>query len=184
MIIRVKNIFHIFAMLMMISVFTVSQTMALETDTHRAINQYIVQNNLGGFSLDSYLKNQLGMTDGKDTYFNNKHVFEWIGDGGIYEDKPPECNIPYARSVNHFHNPIDNSGFSGWWNTGIISGMSAINWINQPHNTQSCMLYCGYCGYYSWDDVRSYFYYALTAQDKATRENYFADDFILMGVQS
>jgi hypothetical protein len=159
------------------------QSVALEVDTHKAINRYVVDEDstFSGYSLDKYLKNNLGINDGVKAKYNFKMIKEWIGNGGVYEDKPPECNIPYARSVNHFHNPINNSGFSGWWNTGIKSGMSAIDWINKPHNTQSCMLYCGYCGYYSWDDVRSYFYYALTAADKATRENYFAETFRGLG---
>jgi hypothetical protein len=82
--------------------------------------------------------------------------------------------VPYWRSRNHFHNPIDNSGFSGWWDTGIFSGMSAVNWISQPANTQSC-------GYYSWNDARDYYYKALTSTDKATRETNFADTFRAIG---
>ena len=78
--------------------------------------------------------------------------------------------FPYWRSRNHFHNPIDNSGFSGIWDTGLLSGMSALDWAMQPPNSQNC-------GCYSWNDVRDYYYRALTSPDKGTREIYFAETF-------
>jgi len=37
---------------------------ALEVDTHKAINEYIAIGTINGFSLDSYLKNQLGFQNG------------------------------------------------------------------------------------------------------------------------
>jgi len=154
------------------------QGIALEVDTHRAINLYIVDktSTFNGYSLDKYLKENLGIVDGVTAKFNLRMVQDWIGDGGEFEDKPSGC-VPYWRSRNHFHNPIDDSGFSGIWDTGFLSGMSAIDWINQPINTQSC-------GYYSWDDARKYYYAALTAPDKATRETNFTNSFILTEVQS
>ncbi|KQC07183.1 MAG: hypothetical protein APR62_00735 [Smithella sp. SDB] len=123
MIFRVKNIFKIFSMLIiMISVFSVSQIMALETDTHRDINESIVQNGIGGFSLDNYLKNQLGMQDGKDTFINNKAVFKWIGDGGEFEDDG-------LRPRSHFLNPLTNQGL-----VGIC--YSALEWATLPVGVQ------------------------------------------------
>jgi hypothetical protein len=47
--------------------------------------------------------------------------------GGNYEDKPPGV-IPYLRSVNHFHNPLTDQGFSGIWGTGFLSGESSIQY--------------------------------------------------------
>ncbi|MEN6318231.1 MAG: hypothetical protein ABFD82_05700 [Syntrophaceae bacterium] len=143
---------------------------ALNVETHRSINEHITKNMFNGFSLNDYIKEQLGMQKGYDEKILNKKVLNWISDGGEYEDKPGWC-VPYWRSRNHFHNPMNKSGFSGWWDTGIFSGMSAVNWISQPANTQSC-------GYYSWNDARDYYYKALTSSDKETREANFADAFI------
>lgn len=64
---------------------------AYEVKTHSAINQYIAQNNIDGFSLNDYLKKQLGMQEGTNTYFKNgktQEVFLWIGDGGVQERNP------------------------------------------------------------------------------------------------
>ncbi|MEN6318233.1 MAG: hypothetical protein ABFD82_05710, partial [Syntrophaceae bacterium] len=150
-------------------------SMALEVETHRTINEYLADKNiaLNGFSLHQYLQRQLGLQNGSEEYLNSKKVFKWLGDGGVYEDEPPGC-VPYWRSRNHFHNPMNKSGFSGWWDTGIFSGMSAVNWILQPANTQSC-------GCYSWNDARDYYYKALTSPDKATRETNLADAFRAIG---
>ncbi len=151
---------------------------ALDTSTHKALNEYIVQQSLNGFSLNDYLKTQLGIEDGTEAYFKNselnQQVFRWVGDGGAFEDNPPECFIPYMRSRHHFHNPIDNSGFSGISDTGILSGMSATDWAMQPVGSQSC-------GCYSWNDARDYYYKALTSADKATREANFAATFRAVG---
>jgi hypothetical protein len=93
----------------------INSSFALETDTHKAINIYIAQNSFNGFSLNDYLKSQLGLQSGTDTYFTygylNQKVFKWIGDGGVYEDWPDWC-VLYWRSRNQFHNPIDKSNLS------------------------------------------------------------------------
>ena len=175
MITRTMKIYKLFILVIPVLVmYFTTQAQGLETPTHRAINELVAKNNFNGFSLGDYLKHQLDMQNGINTYFNNKEIFKWIGDGGIYEDKPPECFIPYWRSRHHFHNPIDNSGFSGIWDTGILSGMSAIDWAMQPVGSQSC-------GYYSWNDARDYYYKALTSADKTTRETNFAEAFRAIG---
>ena len=148
---------------------------ALETDTHEVINEYIARNTLNGFSLDLYLKDQLNIDEGIEELFEKKEVFEWIKIGGRYEDNPPGI-LPYLRSVNHFHNPINDQGFSGYLgNVGFLSGESSITWSQYPWHWQ----HPG--GFYSWHDVRDYFYEALTATDNITRENNFADTFRGLG---
>ena len=175
MISRSKNDFKLFAVMMAIMVFfyNIPQAMALEVDTHRVINEFIAQDTFNGFSLDEYLKKQLGMHDGIKTDVQNQKIFLWLGDGGETEDKPGWC-IPYWRSRNHFHNPIDNSGFSGVWDTGIFSGISAIEWVLKPAGSQSC-------GHYSWNDARAYYFNALTSPDEATRETNYAKTFRALG---
>lgn len=169
-----KKNFIIFLIITSIwSLVNAAQVKALETDTHETINKHIANNIFNGFSLDDYLKNQLGMQEGKNTFLNNKEVFKWLGDGGKTEDKPGLC-MPYWRSRNHFHNPINNSGFSGIWDTGFLSGISVVEWALHPVNAQTC-------GYYSWNDARNYYYTALTAPDKATRETNFAETFRALG---
>jgi hypothetical protein len=151
--IRIKNICILFVIITVAMLFClVPRIMALEVETHRAINESIAK----GSFLDDYLKKQLGMQDGKDTYFNNKKVFNIIGDGGVYEDAG-------SRSLNHFLNPITNKGLLGHY--------SALQWATLPVGVQPLSPIC------SWNDVRSYYYLALTSADKATRENYFALTF-------
>ncbi len=148
----------------------VSFSYALNVETHKAINEYIANNSLNGFSLDSYLKSQLELQSGVDEKFNSLEVWKWLRDGGEYEDKPA-WTIPYLRSVNHFHNPINEQGFTGIWGTGLASGESAILWSQKAIGTQSPG------GYYSWFDVRDYYYKALTSSDKTTRDINFAQTF-------
>ena len=175
---QLKHLYKIFGITIILSLICIlPHAKALDVTTHRAINEYVSQNNLNAFFLDEYLRTQLGIQEGIKTYFKkdelNQQVFRWVGDGGVDEDTPPAC-IPYWRSGNHFHNPIDNSGFSGIWDTDFLSGMSAIDWAMQPVDTQSC-------GYYSWNDARDYYYKALTSADKATRETNFAETFRAIG---
>ena len=89
-------------------------------------------------------------------------------DGGRYEDKPPSSIIPYLRSINHFHNPLTNEGLKGSWS-------SSIQWSQAPEGTQTPH------GYYSWNDVRGYFYSALKAANKKERDDNFAATFRGLG---
>lgn len=177
MIIRFKNICIVFVIITVVIMFYfVPWIMALEVETHSAINKYIAQSTFSipngtptGFTLDDYLKKQLGMNDGKDTFFNSKKVFDIIGDGGVYEDKP-YWSCPYLRSKNHYLNPLNDSGFSGLWGTSLFQGMPADAWALSPMQSQ-------YCGYNSWNDVRLYYFLALTATTQADHDNYFAMTF-------
>ncbi len=174
------NLFNIclksVSLLIFVLLIFAEQPYALEVETHSAINNYIADENsiINGFSLDKYLKDNLGLKDGVKTTFNSLMIKKWISDGGKTEDKPTSWCAPWWRPRNHFHNPIDNSGFSGVWDTGFYSGISAIEWALQPAGSQSC-------GYYSWYDARSYYYTALTALDKSTRETNFAKTFRALG---
>ena len=106
-----------------------SRVMALAPDTHSAINKYITQREY----LDDYLKNQLGIPDGKDTFFNNKKVFDLVANGGAEEDAG-------IRSMNHFLNPITNKGLS--------LNYSALEWATMPLFNQKLSPFA------SWNDVR------------------------------
>lgn len=161
---------------------------ALEVETHKAINEYIANNNMNAFSLDAYLKKQLGIQGGIQENIktsglrpNTLKVWEWIRDGGEYEDKPPYFP-PYVRSTNHFHNPLapslSEAGFTGIWDTHVLSGDSAILWAQKPKGVQCSFFRVG-C--YSWYDVRDYYFNAMTAKVKDIRSADFAETFRGLG---
>ncbi len=150
---------------------------ALDTITHRQINEYLVTRTMDGFSLDSYLKDELGIQQGVEYQLQGVldgkskfgEVWRWFGEGGPRED------YSWARSANHFHNPLTDQGFSGVWGTGFYSGDSSIVWSQKPLQTQTPG------GYYSWNDVRDYYYNALTATDTAMKDRLFAETFRGLG---
>ena len=155
---------------------------SLDVRTHEAINERIALDNfdkfslagfLDGVSLRDYLTNNLGFTDGVlETIWNEQigqeeAVWEWIRDGGRYEDRPPGAaisilginlpNPPYLRSTNHFHNPITKKGFSGFFFGLVLSGESSKDWAEEAPGQQRCYLGVPCGGYYSWLDARQYF---------------------------
>jgi len=133
---------------------------ALETETHKAINRYITQQSINDFSLNNYLKNQLGMKEGTETYFKSGYldqpILKWIGYGGKAEDID-------LRPFNHFLNPLTDKG--------ILAYYSALQWAMLPVGNQEWRPIS------SWNDVRDYYFKALTSTDTATRENWFALTF-------
>jgi len=146
----------------------------LSEDTHELINRRVAETTLpDGFSLGDYLINQLGLAEGILEEFDNKNVRRWLELGGRYEDSPlgfiPLIGplIGYTvRSINHFHDPIADVGY----HYGFFSGMSSIDWALLDAQTQEL-------GYYSWHDVRDYYYKALTSADQNTRNTNFAETF-------
>jgi hypothetical protein len=149
---------------------------SLKVETHDAINQHIAENNTVGFSLDDYLKGNLGLTNGYKEIIikggiSNRPVQWWLGQGGIQEDES------LLRSRNHFHNPLkpwDDAGYR----KGIEWGHSSILWAQDLGND------------YSWQNVRKYYHIALTGRDftdnvvapsKDARDVYFADTFRGLG---
>ena len=172
-----KTVFLLFAICLM----NCSFLFAFETPTHEIINEYIVKNDLNGFSLGIYLKNELGFSKGVYEEFESKQtplkkqetrtVWEWAKKGGKWEDEPV-TGIAYARSANHYHNPLTEEGFSGLWGIPFLfPGESAVQWFQEPVGSQYPF------GYYSWYDVRDYFYKSLTSSDRITREDSFTDTF-------
>ena len=155
-----RKIFSLLVIIICIIFNDTNISFALGKDTHKSINEYVSQQNLNKFSLNDYLKIQLGMKEGTETYFKSDYldqqVFKWIGYGGKKEDAG-------FRSANHFLNPITNTGLSG--------NYSALQWATLSVATQS------FSPFASWNDVRNNYLKALTAKDKETREDYFAMTF-------
>ena len=100
-----------------------SQSFGLEKETHKYLNQYIAQNSINNFSLDQYLKNQLGIKTGVLTPLksdeDSKRIWDWVRMGGQYEDEPG-----YSRSCNHFHDPL----VEPWTNAGLSAFKSSVIW--------------------------------------------------------
>ncbi len=168
-----KKLFLIVVML--INLVTISD--AYEVGTHKLMNIYISKSTINDFSFDLYLKEKLGMKNGREEVFSLKKSWEWLEEGGTKEDDYASSfliNNMFARYVNHFHNPLDNSGFSGVLGLGY-GGVSSIEWSQKPAGTQTPG------GYYSWHDVRGYYYSALTASDSQIRETNFAQTFRGLG---
>jgi hypothetical protein len=102
------------------------------------------------------------MPKGYDEKLLNKEVYLWISDGGETEDSNYDL-----RYLNHFLDPISNTGLSGQ--------SSAVEWALKPAGSQALW------GNYSWYDARNYYYTALTALDKAIRETNYAETFRALG---
>jgi len=133
-----------------------------EKADHDRINTYISEFDVGGFSLDSYLRDYLGFKDGYKEVIGR---LWWIDFSGyeLYLGKPKDLSIvkclsnggryednPSLRSAKHFHNPLLQ-----WNQAGFKElGSSSILWAQCDNQSY---------GKYSWKDVRSYFYEALTA---------------------
>ncbi len=178
-----KNIFLKQMLMLSFMLAIVATTHALDVETHKAINDYIAHNSLNGFSLGTYLSEQLGLQGGIEEKFNSVEAWKWLRDGGRYEDVPPWTIIPYLRSVNHFHNPL-----KAWNEAGlndIFTGTSSVIWAQDQ---SSSGLFLG--GDWSWKKAREYFYIALTgkdfsgnlvAADKTQRDAYFAKTFRACG---
>ena len=157
---------------------------AYEKSDHKRINEYIADNVVHGFSLSRYLRDYLGFREGISekittkpwilpTWFGDIQlaqpktltVREFLGKGGKDEDTPlPRCE-------RHFHNPLE-----GWDEAGWLFGAyeSSILWAQLPNETQSW-------GDYRWQDVRSYYYAALTSADPDERALNFIRTFNGLG---
>ncbi len=134
-----------------------SLSYALEKETHRAINSYISENTLNSFSLDTYLAKNLGFTKGKDEIINGRKAYEWIRNGGKFEDEPA-----YTRSRNHFHDPLkpwDQAGL----NSLLFTGISSALWIQDQTNRRITDL----GGDWSWKKARQFYYAALSGNSTA-----------------
>jgi hypothetical protein len=166
-----RHLFQILIAYIVVSIFCL-HSYALEKESHKAINEYIARNTLNGFSLDSYLKDQLGIQEGIEETFNHNKVWKWMGEGGKKEDEP------FTRSANHFHNPLTEQGFSGFWGTGWFDGESALFWAQKEKGAQDTD---EPDENYSWYDTRDYFYNALTSTTESEQDNYFAKTFRGLG---
>jgi hypothetical protein len=141
-----------------------SDICALNEPTHAAINGFIADNPVMGFSFDQYLRQELGWDSGKDTDLQGKTVRQWLEYGGDKEDSP------FLRSFNHFHDPTRTWDVAGLWEGDL--GRSSVVWAQTPDQPW---------GFYSWRDVRNYFYSALTSTAQNNSKQLFAKAFRGLG---
>jgi hypothetical protein len=192
---KTKKLFLLGA-LVLASVSWVSEGFALQQATHQYLNQKIAQMTINQgttnqFSLDSYLKNNLGFPNGIQERLSGyseilkgqtkQRVFMWVGEGGVNEDEPDSfagdlrTAAGIGRSNNHFHNPLgglwEGSGLNDYvrvpspfwpYSTNLhYTGQSSILWAQNPNQDPDK----NRGGNWSWYDARGYFYSALTGKD-------------------
>jgi hypothetical protein len=71
------------------------------------------------------------------------------------------------RAMQHFHDPFNEQGWVG--------RESAVFWAQRGIGQQ------GYGGYYSWFDIRQYYYDALIEENNTERDANFAETFRGLG---
>lgn len=175
-----KPLFAILFLHFLFPVFA-SQVNGLDLTTHELLNEYVARRDLNDFYLHSFLNDQLGLRQGIETELwgflkgkqKKQETWQWFRKGGNLEDSP--LHYVNTRSRHHYHNPLTDQGFSGIGGTGFLSGESSIHWSQRPAGTQNPD------GFYSWNDVRSYFYEALTAPDQITKERMLSETFRGLG---
>ncbi|RLC12808.1 MAG: hypothetical protein DRI57_17310 [Deltaproteobacteria bacterium] len=185
-----RRFYEIISLLVVFSLLNASSVFAYHALTHRLFNRYVVEKNVNGFSLNSYLRDELALSNGIEEEFQSQegeckleetnNVWKWIEHGGAWEDNPPpdlpdfgSFSCPWAiRAFNHYYNPVTDRGLSSF------GGGAAIEWfMSQERRT----IFWKNMGDYAWDDVRGYFYNALTSRDSKVREDAFADTFRGLG---
>jgi len=156
--------------------------MSYEVSEHKTINEYILDKSVGGFDFDQHVKQCLGIDGGMDdkcisslnilnwmTFVEYKSPKELIARGGVKED------IPFFRSMRHFHDPLQD-----WNNAGLHDNHdSSILWAQYPKGKQSLSILNG--GNYSWHDAREYFHAALTGGDMEHRNTALRNTFLAVG---
>ncbi len=148
------------------------------TESHRTINELATS---GSQILNAHLKDALGFAAGVDAKIKNtrgvqKSIVEWIGEGGVAEDRLlfsgrfGELLGGSTRSLNHFHQPLR----APWDQAGLIrANPSSARWAQDPHQAPGRMA--------SWFNARSTFLDALKATTEQQRDAQFAETFQTLG---
>ncbi len=83
---------RVFSLAVVVCLSQVGVAFALGVGTHKAINEHIANNSFNTFSLDAYLKRNLGMRGGKAEKFNNGSSRTCVGQNGVCEAfRPNDC---------------------------------------------------------------------------------------------
>jgi hypothetical protein len=106
---KMKNIsLKLLLLMLYICSFSTDDAIAYDNDkTHMYINEMAAKSNP---DINEYLSKSLGITDGINTFYDGKRVWEWISEGGKEEDEPD------TRCFKHFHDPLEQN----WDDAGLI----------------------------------------------------------------
>lgn len=138
---------------------------AYDIQTHRELGTLA----LGMSGVDGVLRSELGAPEGVLASFGGVSVAVIVHDAAGRED------IPFWRSLNHFHDPIqpwDSAGLR----VGPLQAESSVRWGQNPVQASG---FGG--GTWSWPVARRGYAGALTAASPAEREDLFAQTFRSLG---
>jgi hypothetical protein len=146
---------------------------AFELDAHRSLNETALR----ASSLDSFLRNQVGLVDGAGTSFRHwqevRTASGFVREGGAREDELGITVVapPYWRVNRHFHDPLRP------WASAGLKGLfdSSVVWMQEDSDS------LGKVQGYSWPEARYYYVTALTASLPVVREEYWANTFQSIG---
>ncbi len=118
---------------------------------------------------------------------DSKNISEWMEYGVDVEDKALLLEAFWARSNNHFHNPLKTFNEAGLTDLYIPNPtrtpLSLILWAQSSDEQKLYLPLLGLEGDNSWEKVREYYFLALTSTEKISREEYFARMFKGLGHQ-
>jgi hypothetical protein len=134
-------------------------------------------------SLDSVMKEQLGMPKGITTFFRNStgtnQARDWLRLGGTLEDEDPFLSYATgrARLLRHFHDPLQPWDRAGYFNRPWLRPFdSSIRWAQRPNQNLEAV-----GGSFSYLNARQSFRTALMDPDASKREQAYADLFRALG---
>ena len=190
-----KKMIFLFSLIVLIQV---KLSFAYDGPVHYKLNEEAVSVS----QLDSYLKNQLGLSDGTNTSIvkNNeeKTLLDWIAFGGEAEDYGinGENDFKSTRAYNHFHNPLQD-----WFNAGLdnvfLSALYNHYYFRDPVSTVLWALNQSeqnfdknITGDWSWSKAKESYYIYLTGKNfsdvivtttESGRDSFFADCLRALG---
>jgi hypothetical protein len=131
---------------------------AWERNTHEELTEQTIR--ITEADLNTYLINNLGLEGGLNASVKGGTPQELMKLGSNKEDDE-------GRSLNHFHEPINDKGLE----LPVLGGISAINWSLSGAGDQK----------WSWNDAREYYFKALTSETKADRDENWGKTFRALG---
>jgi len=161
--------------------FTYVDVECYEKPSHKEINRFIIDEKVGNFSLNNYLKMNVGLFRGARHVLADRPMLfnDWFGIVLMAQLTPGQCifdgggdeDSPLIRCKNHFHDPLKEWSVAGLHEgEGLSGGESSILWAQREKGAQ-------YLGEYSWHDVRDYFHKGLTSNDEDMRSEYLVKAF-------
>jgi hypothetical protein len=166
------------------AIFFPAVALAFGAATHKAMNRSGATHQApGGFFLDDFVRNELGVVEGVTKEFADISLLAWIVLGGEREDDYDlfrgEGLLPSsARFFNHFHDPL-----RGWDDAGLQLFPlaprfdSSIVWMQRDDSGDAGIGAQGW----SWPDARRSYYHALTLEGLQDRNQKWADTFRALG---